>query len=99
MIDEPIIYATERLPNWPVVLKPYIGQRIIVIAYDNSWVQCGIIGDNGYINNADESWLYTKRCYCSISGNSVTKEDLFDFLLSNHPLHLEWLLFHQELLW
>lgn len=99
MFDEPIIYATERLPNWPVVLGSYIGQQIIVIAHDNSWTQCGIIGDNGYINGTDELWLYTKRGYCSIGGESVSREGLFDFLSSKQPPYLEWLLFNTELLW
>lgn len=98
MIAEPIIYAPIRYPDWPEVLNLFFGQRIIVIGYDNSWVQCGTVDCDGYVVDGNECWMYSSGGYCSAGGIKVTKEELIDMMSEKYPDHLEWLLFHPELL-
>lgn len=98
MVNDPVITSNEDWPNWPAILKDYVGQRVIVIAKDNYWVQCGVVDGEFTIKQENELWLNSPNNCGRFGGDTVTNEEFLDIMKERYPEHLDWLLFHPELL-
>ena len=98
LVNDPVITTNEDWPDWTSIIKDYVGQRVIVTAKDNYWIQCGVIDEEFTIKEENELWLNSSNNCGRFGGDTVTNEEFLDIMKERYPEHLDWLLFHPELL-